>query len=75
MKRFAELAKAKFMDGQKRHGGCILDRNHFWEAECEVIDMWMYVQAWREREDMQREEYEAEIKRLKDTITVMKQDA
>ena len=47
LERFAKLAKAKYDAGQEEHGGLITDRKLFDELECEIMDMWFYLQAIR----------------------------
>lgn len=49
--RFEQLARAKFDEGQKAHGGSILDRNLVEEIENEAIDLWFYVAALRRKLD------------------------
>lgn len=47
LRRFQEIAKAKYDAGQREHGGLIIDRELLTELENEVIDLWFYVQGLR----------------------------
>ena len=47
--RFKALAKAKYMAGQKEHGGCLVDKVKLAHLEEEIIDLWHYVYVLRLR--------------------------
>ena len=47
--RFKALATAKYMAGQKEHGGCLVDKVKLAHLEEEIIDLWHYVYALRLR--------------------------
>lgn len=48
--RFHELADAKYDEGQREHGGNLWEKHDLiGEIEKEVIDLWFYLQAIREK--------------------------
>ena len=49
VERFRALATAKYMAGQKEHGGCLVDKVKLAHLEEEIIDLWHYVYALRLR--------------------------
>lgn len=52
MRRFNQLAPAKYDRGQAEHGGLITDRDLLVEIEQEIVDLWFYVQAMRQKLDL-----------------------
>lgn len=73
--RFIQLARNKYDDGQQRHGGLLSTKsNLIYEAEMEAIDSVFYLGALREYYDALHDSYEAEIRRLNETIKELKRD-
>lgn len=46
---FNVMAKAKYDKGQVEHGGFLVDRAGFDDMEEEIVDLWFYVRAMRQR--------------------------
>lgn len=46
---FINLAKAKYDEGQKEHGGFLVTDVSFQDMEAEVIDLWFYIQAMKSK--------------------------
>ena len=47
--RFEERAGAKYDAGQREHGGLITERVELKDLEDEIIDLWFYLSAYRDR--------------------------
>jgi hypothetical protein len=47
--RFNELATAKYLAGQKEHGGCLVNKVCLDHMEEELVDCWHYLQALKIR--------------------------
>tara|TARA_B110000495_G_scaffold182429_1_gene177950 strand:- start:333 stop:563 length:231 start_codon:yes stop_codon:yes gene_type:complete len=47
--QFQYRAKTKYDKGQAEHGGYLADRVDFKDLEDEIIDMWFYIQALKEK--------------------------
>ena len=46
---FNVMAKAKYDKGQVEHGGFLVARADFDDMEEEIVDLWVYVRAMRQR--------------------------
>lgn len=46
---FSVMAKTKYDKGQVEHGGFLVDRADFDDIEEEIVDLWFYVRAMRQR--------------------------
>ena len=68
--RFNQLAGPKYDAGQLEHGGLLSETVTPEKMEEEGIDVFMYAQAWRIKE----EEYKREIAWLKNTIEALKHE-
>ncbi len=50
LNRFQIMAKNKYMAGQKEHGGNLWEKPNLLDhAEEEVVDLWYYLQAIRQK--------------------------
>lgn len=47
--RFVSKASHKYDAGQREHGGLITERVVFGDLEDEIIDLWFYLQALKEK--------------------------
>ncbi len=51
---FASKANRKYDAGQKEHGGLITERVSLEDLEDEIIDLWFYTRALREKLEKRR---------------------
>ena len=70
MERFNQIAPAKYDAGQIEHGGLLSETVTPEKMEEEGIDVFMYAQAWRIKE----EKYLREIAWLKNKIEALKHE-
>ena len=72
--RFTQLAFNKYNVGQEEHGGVLSRTVTLNEMEDECIDLWHYCFAYRLKAERLDEEYEREIRRLKEQLEMLKHE-